>query len=89
MRACCRGGCETFAIVFARAQARLDEDTANLAKQQQNFQRDREAMPQPHEEVYEKLVEESKFRCVCLCALACACVRPCKFAHACPQPIAG
>jgi len=43
-------------------QARLDEDTANLSKQQQNFQRDREAMPQPHEEIYEKAVEESKFR---------------------------
>jgi hypothetical protein len=46
-------------------QARLDEESAALAKRQQNYQRDRDQMTAEEEEEYEHAVEESMFRCVC------------------------
>lgn len=43
-------------------QARLDEESAALAKRQQNYQRDRDQMTAEEEEEYEHAVEESMFR---------------------------
>ncbi|GFR42728.1 hypothetical protein Agub_g3646 [Astrephomene gubernaculifera] len=43
-------------------QARLDEETAALAKRQQNFHRDRDQMSASEEEEYERQTEESMFR---------------------------
>ncbi|KAL6761433.1 hypothetical protein V8C86DRAFT_3131553 [Haematococcus lacustris] len=43
-------------------QARLDEESAALAKRQQNYQRDRDQMTVEEEEEYERAVEESMFR---------------------------
>ncbi|KXZ51889.1 hypothetical protein GPECTOR_11g323 [Gonium pectorale] len=43
-------------------QARLDEETAALAKRQQNFHRDRDQMSAAEEEEYERQTEESMFR---------------------------
>ncbi|KAG2491059.1 hypothetical protein HYH03_010505 [Edaphochlamys debaryana] len=43
-------------------QARLDEETAALAKRQQNFHRDRDQMSAADEEDYERQTEESMFR---------------------------
>jgi hypothetical protein len=47
---------------YPATQARLDEDTSNLAKRQAAFNRDRDQMTQEEEEEYEKAVEESMFR---------------------------
>ncbi|GLC33992.1 Dynein regulatory complex subunit 7 [Pleodorina starrii] len=43
-------------------QARLDEETAALAKRQQTFHRDRDQMTASEEEEYERQTEESMFR---------------------------
>ncbi|EFJ52641.1 hypothetical protein VOLCADRAFT_102618 [Volvox carteri f. nagariensis] len=43
-------------------QARLDEETAALAKRQQTFHRDRDQMTAAEEEEYERQTEESMFR---------------------------
>ncbi|GLI65995.1 hypothetical protein VaNZ11_009689 [Volvox africanus] len=43
-------------------QARLDEETAALAKRQQTFHRDRDQMTATEEEEYERQTEESMFR---------------------------
>lgn len=62
----------------SRSQARLDEETAALAKRQQNFQRDRDQMSSEEEEEFEKAMEESMFRWGCNlgcanCADLCCC----------------
>lgn len=54
----------THKSVHLTPQARLDEESAALAKRQQNYQRDRDQMTQEEEEEYEKAVEESMFRWV-------------------------
>lgn len=43
-------------------QARLDEESAALAKRQQTFHRDRDQMSAAEEEDYERQTEESMFR---------------------------
>lgn len=43
-------------------QARLDEESAALAKRQQNFHRDRDQMSSVEEEGYERGAEQSLFR---------------------------